>query len=73
MKLLQWLTSKKKQAAPATEPAPEKELVRVFCPPGLHAYFFKNIVIVAMNERQAKRRYEQMLRKEINLVAGQKQ
>lgn len=44
--------------------------VRVLCPKGYIAYFFKNVVVVSTNERQARRQYENLLRKEIKLEAG---
>lgn len=49
----------------------EKQKVRVFCPKGLIAYFFKDIVIVAPDERAARRQYEAMLKKEIKLRVGE--
>jgi hypothetical protein len=48
-----------------------KTNLRVLCPKGYAAYFFKNVVIVAPNERDARRQYEYMLRKEIKLQAGE--
>lgn len=53
-------------------PTKEHQSIRVFCPNGLIPYFFKNVVIVATDERAARREYERMLRKEIKtLVKGQ--
>ena len=46
--------------------------IRVLTPTGLIAYFFKNVVVIATNERSARRIYEHMLRKEIKLISGEK-
>ena len=51
--------------------AENKKKVRVFCPKGLIAYFFKDVVIVAPDERAARRQYEAMLKKEIKLRVGE--
>jgi hypothetical protein len=48
-----------------------KQKVRVFCPKGLMAFFFKDIVIVAPDARAARRQYEAMLKKEIKLRLGE--
>ena len=73
MNAIQWL--KQKLAAKKITPAQtdqKKQLMRVFTPPGYIAFFFKNICVVARSEREARRQYEILLRKEVKLMAGDK-
>jgi len=45
----------------------KKPKVRIILPPGLIAYTFRGIIVVARNTREAKRLYEKELREKINL------
>lgn len=63
-------TKQDKEVLPKTE---SKQNIRVFCPAGLFPFFFKNVCIVAPDIRTAKRQYERMLRKEINLMMAPKE
>lgn len=42
--------------------------LRIIAPPGLSAYTFKTIIVVAHNAREARRMYEEQLRKQVKLA-----
>lgn len=51
---------------------PQEELkrkVKVLCPPGTAPYFFKNVIVVAHDERSARRIYENAIKKSIKDLA----
>ena len=51
---------------PAPPPAPK---AHVLVPTGFVCFTFKGVIVVARNQREAKRMYEDKLRKQINLQA----
>lgn len=45
---------------------------RVLCPKDYKAYFFKNVIVIAKSQNEAKGKYIYMLKREVNLSEGKK-
>lgn len=53
---------------PAQVVSAKETRLRIIAPPGLTAYTFKTIIVVARNAREARRMYEEQLRKQVKLA-----